>query len=111
VSLVKVFPRFQVVPARISTTAFVGLPLFAHLVESLGLIPALQEQLRFLKRRQRDYSVWQQCTIKTLRLRLLNIGAVVVRHARELLLKVPADHPYWQLLAHRRDKVLRLVPR
>ena len=53
---------------------------------------------------------WQQCTIKTLRLRLLNIGAVVVRHARELLLKVPADHPYWQLLAHSRDKILQLAP-
>ena len=53
---------------------------------------------------------WQQCTIKTLRLRLLNIGAVVVRHARELQLKVPADHPYWQLLAHSRDKILRLAP-
>jgi hypothetical protein len=53
---------------------------------------------------------WQQYTIKTLRLRLLNIGAVVVRHARELLLKVPADHPYWQLLAHSREKILRLVP-
>ena len=53
---------------------------------------------------------WQQCTIKTLRLRLLNIGAVVVRHARELRLKVPADHPYWQLLAHSRDKILRLAP-
>jgi len=52
---------------------------------------------------------WQQYTIKTLRLRLLNIGAVVVRHARELLLKVPADHPYWQLLAHSRDKVLELA--
>jgi hypothetical protein len=53
---------------------------------------------------------WQQCTIKTLRLRLLNIGAVVVRHARELQLKVPADHPYWQLLAHSRDKILLLAP-
>lgn len=53
---------------------------------------------------------WQQCTIKTLRLRLLNIGAVVVRHARELQLKVPSDHPYWQLLAHSRDKILRLAP-
>lgn len=53
---------------------------------------------------------WQQCTIKTLRLRLLNLGAVVVRHARELRLKVPADHPYWQLLAHSRDKILRLAP-
>ena len=53
---------------------------------------------------------WQQCTIKTLRLRLLNIGAMVARHARGLLLKVPADHPYWQLLAHSRDKILRLAP-
>jgi len=53
---------------------------------------------------------WQQCTIKTLRLRLLNIAAVVVRHARDLQMKVPADHPYWQLLAHSRDKILRLAP-
>ncbi len=53
---------------------------------------------------------WQQCTIKMLRLRLVNIGAVLVRHGRELRLKVPADHPYWQLLAHSRDKILRLAP-
>jgi len=59
VSLVKVFPRFQIAPARISTTAFAGLPLFARLAESLGLIPALEERLHFLKRRQRGYSVWQ----------------------------------------------------
>ena len=52
---------------------------------------------------------WQQCIIKTLRLRLLNIGAVVVRHARGLLLKVSADHPYWQLLAHCRDKTIKLA--
>jgi len=45
-----------------------------------------------------------------LRLRLLNSGAVVVRHARELLLKVPDDHPYWQLLARSRDRILRLAP-
>jgi len=57
--LVKVFPRFQVVPARVSTTAFAGLPLFARLAESLGLIPALDQRLHFLKRRQRGYSVWQ----------------------------------------------------
>ena len=55
----KVFPRFQVVPARISTTAFAGLPLFARLAESLGLIPALEQRLHFLKRRQRGYAVWQ----------------------------------------------------
>ncbi len=55
----KVFPRFQIRPARISTTAFAGLPLFARLAESVGLIPALQQRLHFLKRRQRGYSVWQ----------------------------------------------------
>jgi len=59
VSLAKVFPRFQIVPARISTTAFAGLPLIARLAESLGLIPALEQRLHFLKRRQRGYSVWQ----------------------------------------------------
>jgi hypothetical protein len=53
---------------------------------------------------------WQQCTIKTVRLRLINLGAVVVRHARRLALKVPSDYPYWQLLAHSRDKILRLAP-
>ncbi len=52
---------------------------------------------------------WQQCTIKTLRLKLLNVGAVVVRHARGLQLKVSADHPYWQLLAHCRDKTVQLA--
>jgi len=52
---------------------------------------------------------WQQCTIKTLRLRLLNVGAAVVRHARGLLLKVSVDHPYWQLLAHCRDKTVELA--
>jgi len=52
---------------------------------------------------------WQQYTIKTLRLRLLNVGAVVVRHARELRLKIAADHPYWQLLAHCRDKTVELA--
>lgn len=55
----KVFPRFHIAPARISTTVFAGLPLFARLAESLGLIPALEERLHFLKRRQRGYSVWQ----------------------------------------------------
>jgi hypothetical protein len=52
---------------------------------------------------------WQRCTIKTLRLRLLNVGAVVVRHARGLRLKISADHPYWQLLAHCRDKTFELA--
>jgi len=52
---------------------------------------------------------WQQCTIKTLRLRLINLGAVVVRHARRLALKVPSDYPYWQLLEHGRERVLGLV--
>jgi hypothetical protein len=59
VSLVKVFPRLQILPARISTTAFAGLPLIARLAESLGLIPALQQRLHFFKRRQRGYSIWQ----------------------------------------------------
>lgn len=52
---------------------------------------------------------FKQYTIKTLRLRLLNVGATVVRHARGLLVKVSSDHPYWQLLAHCREKTFELT--
>jgi len=58
-SLVKVFPRFQVVPALIRMTAFAGLPLFAGLAESVGLIPGLEERQHFLRRGELGFSVWQ----------------------------------------------------
>jgi len=57
--MAEVFPRFQIMPTRTGTTAFGGLPLFAHPAESLGLIPALSQRLHFLKRRQRGYAVRQ----------------------------------------------------
>jgi len=37
---------------------------------------------------------WRYVTIKTIRFRLLNIAAVVVRHARQLWMRVPRGHPY-----------------
>lgn len=41
---------------------------------------------------------WRQYTMKTLRVRLFTMGATVVRHARQLLLRVSAEHPHWQIL-------------
>jgi hypothetical protein len=55
----EVFPRFQFVPARISIIVFAGLPVLARPFESVGVVPALEERLRFLERRQRGYSVGQ----------------------------------------------------
>jgi len=58
-SLPQVFPRFQLVSGPSGVTAFGGLPLIAHLAESLGVIDAIKQRLGFLKRRERGYSVWQ----------------------------------------------------
>ena len=55
----KVFPRFQISPGSSGVTAFGGLPLIAHLAESLGVIAAIDRQLGGLKRRRRGYAVWQ----------------------------------------------------
>lgn len=58
-SLSRVFPKFQLVASPSGVTAFGGLPLIAHLAESLGVIAAIEQRLGFLKRRDRGYSVWQ----------------------------------------------------
>lgn len=52
---------------------------------------------------------WQQWQIKKLRLRLFNVGAMVVRHARGLLLKISADYPHWSVLTESRRRVLALA--
>jgi hypothetical protein len=58
-NLTKTFPRFQIVATRAGSTALAGLPLFAHLAESLGIIRMLDKHLHFLKLRRRGYSVRQ----------------------------------------------------
>ena len=40
---------------------------------------------------------WKNLTIKKLRFRLLHLGGILVRHAREFIIKLPRDYPYSQL--------------
>lgn len=58
-SSAKILPRFHISPGASGVTAFGGLPLIAHLTESLGIIAAIDRQLNGLKRRRRGYAVWQ----------------------------------------------------
>lgn len=37
---------------------------------------------------------WASCTIKTIRWRLINFGAVLVRHARRNIVKISRSHPW-----------------
>ncbi|MBM3323600.1 IS1380 family transposase [candidate division WOR-3 bacterium] len=54
---------------------------------------------------------WQHWQIKRLRFRLFNVGATVVRHARGLVLRIPADYPHWSVLTESRRRVLALAAR
>jgi len=55
----QIFPNFQIKSTKSHLTSFAGIPLIAHLANSLGLIKGIDEHLHFLKRRNRGYSVWE----------------------------------------------------
>lgn len=52
---------------------------------------------------------WQNLRIKTLRFRLLGVAGIVARHARSLLLKLPASYPHFLLFRKARWRSLGLA--
>lgn len=40
---------------------------------------------------------WRTLTIKNLRFKLLHLGGTVVRHARQIIINLPEDYPYFDL--------------
>jgi len=55
----QLFPNFQIKSTKSHLTSFAGLPLIAHLANSLGIIKWIEDHLHFLKQRNRGYSVWE----------------------------------------------------
>ena len=52
---------------------------------------------------------WHSFTVKTLRFRLLNMGAVVAKHARKLILKLPSNHPHRETLSNCRYRIIGIA--
>lgn len=52
---------------------------------------------------------WAKSTIKTLRYRLFNIGGVLARHARKMILKVPRTHPWLKDIFLCRKRILAVA--
>lgn len=51
---------------------------------------------------------WQNCTMKTLRFRLIRLAGFVSRHARQLWLKIPKDYVYRKVFEEARWRILGL---
>jgi hypothetical protein len=49
---------------------------------------------------------WQQYTVKTLRFRLFNVAGIVVRHAREYILKIPRGNPFYEVFCNAKWRVV-----
>lgn len=52
---------------------------------------------------------WHRYTIKTLRFRLLRIAGLVVYHSRQLVLKLPHDHPFFHIFCESRLRTIGLA--
>jgi hypothetical protein len=54
-------------------------------------------------------SGWHRYTVKTLRFRLLCVAGTVTRHARQLTLNLPRDHPFLDLYRQSRFRTIGLA--
>jgi hypothetical protein len=49
---------------------------------------------------------WQEYTVKTLRFRLFNVAGIVVRHAKEYILKIPLGNPFYEVFCNAKWRVI-----
>lgn len=52
---------------------------------------------------------WRNCTMKTLRFRLIRLAGLVSRHARQWWLKIPKDYAYREIFEEARWRILGLA--